>query len=93
LLRVLSLFCPAHRARASELSNFCVFLQHLPELALPHLSSLACAFVGPGVSESLLFYYRLFPLFMLPVWNAETNNAKHQAELIYSSSLGVSYVL
>jgi hypothetical protein len=41
----------------------------------------------------LLFYYRLFPLFMLPVWNAETNNAKHQAELIYSSSLGVSYVL
>jgi hypothetical protein len=89
--RVLSLL-PSSFEPGLQNYLFCVILQHLPELALPRLSSRACAFVRLGMTEFAL-YYCLLPLFILPVCNSETVNANCQAELINSSLLGVSCVL
>ncbi len=36
------------------------------------------------VCLSVRFLFRLFPLFMMPVWSDGSNHAKYQAELIYS---------
>jgi hypothetical protein len=72
---------------------YCVILQHLPKRCSPPFVLAGLRLCETGMAESLRVIIVCFRFLFLPVCNAKTVNANHQAELIDSSLLGVPCIL
>jgi hypothetical protein len=79
-------------SRPSELSILC-YLATFTRTCSPLFVLAGLRLCETGYGWEFALYYCLLLLFILPVCNAETVNANHQAELINSSLLGVSCIL